>query len=279
MKLNEMKEVLFREGIRLTKSLGQNFLHDQNQLRRIVAAAELSADDFVLEVGPGLGPLTEVIRESGATVQAVELDGRLAAILRRQWPETEKFQLIEADALALAREGSRIPSALPPGWKLVSNLPYSVASPLLVELALAENRPERMVTTLQLEVADRIMARTDERNYGVLTLLLQLSYEPVSSFRIPAACFFPEPEIDSACIVLKRRPTPLLPAGSEKIFRRVVKTAFSQRRKMMVKLLKQEWPAPLLLGALEKLGIAPQARAEDVSLEQFVALTRALSNP
>ena len=133
-----------------------------------------------------------------------------------------------------------------------------------------------MVTTLQLEVAQRLMARADDDDYGVLTLLVQLDYEPRDSFKIPADCFFPAPDVDSACVILERRATPLLPENLRATFVKIVKRAFSQRRKMMLKLLKQDWAADKLASAFVELKISPQERAEKLSLEQFVELTKKL---
>ena len=204
MKLTEMKQLLATRGIRLTKSLGQNFLHDANQLRRIVAAADLKKTDRVLEIGPGLGPLTEL----------------------------------------LVQEAGR--------------------------------GPQRMVATLQIEVARRLMAKFDTSDYGVLTLLVQADYEPREWFKIPAGCFFPEPDVESACVCLERRPRPLLQPEERHTFVRIVKRSFSQRRKMMLKLLKQDWPAPRLAAEFERLNLSPQIRAEAVSLEQFAQLAQGL---
>jgi 16S rRNA (adenine1518-N6/adenine1519-N6)-dimethyltransferase len=159
-------------------------------------------------------------------------------------------------------------------WKLVANLPYSVASTILVELAQAPQRPERMVATLQLEVAHRLMAKAGDEDYGVLTLLMQLDYELREWFKIPAGCFFPAPDVDSACVVLIRRAQPLLPEIQRAIFVKIVKRAFSQRRKMMLKLLCEDWPVEKLERAFEKLQISLQIRAEAVSMDQFVALAQ-----
>jgi 16S rRNA (adenine1518-N6/adenine1519-N6)-dimethyltransferase len=158
----------------------------------------------------------------------------------------------------------------------VANLPYSVASPILVELAQTRQRPERMVATLQLEVAQRLMAKSGDEDYGVLTLLVQLDYEPREWFKIPASCFFPEPDVDSACVVLIRRAQPLLPENQHAAFVKIVKRAFSQRRKMMLKLLKQDWPLGKLEQAFDELRLSQQIRAEEVSLEQFVSLAKTL---
>jgi 16S rRNA (adenine1518-N6/adenine1519-N6)-dimethyltransferase len=296
MKLTEMREALARRGIRLTKSLGQNFLHDANQLRRIVAAAELSKTDKVLEIGPGLGPLTKLLLANAGEVLAIEKDARLVEFLREQFasvsegrvpraqnledgknqgiaqPGLPKFILLHDDALDYLKCESPDWS----NWKLVANLPYAVASPILVELAQSARRPERMVVTLQLEVARRLMAGPGDKDYGVLTLLVQLNYEPRQSFKIPAGCFFPAPDVDSACAVLTRRAAPLLREYQRPRFVEIVKRAFSERRKMMLKLLKQDWPEPSLDQAVQKLGISPLARAEQLSLAQYAALTEEL---
>jgi 16S rRNA (adenine1518-N6/adenine1519-N6)-dimethyltransferase len=272
MKLTEMKQILASGQIQLTKSLGQNFLHDGNQLRRIVDAAELTKADKVLEIGPGLGPLTELLVERTGEVLAIEKDRRLVDFLLQKFAGVEHLKILHDDALDYVKTEKRDWSE----WKLVANLPYSVASPILVELAQAEKCPQRLVATLQLEVAQRLVAKADEDDYGVLSLLMQLRYEPLGNFKIPAECFFPAPDVDSACVALKRRETPLLPMELHAAFDRLVKRGFSQRRKMMLKLLKQDWPVEKLTSVFEQLGLSPQIRAEKVSLEQFVELTKRL---
>jgi 16S rRNA (adenine1518-N6/adenine1519-N6)-dimethyltransferase len=287
-----MRELLASRGIQLTKSLGQNFLHDGNQLRRIVAAATLTGDDRVLEIGPGLGPLTELLLENAGEVLAIEKDARLVEFLRERFNvgqasslspsknensetgATPVLRLLHDDALAFLKRERRDWCE----WKLVANLPYSVASPILVELAQGTRAPEKIVATLQLEVAQRLMARPGDRDYGVLTLLVQFDYAPVDSFKIPKSCFFPEPAVDSACVVLNRRATPLLPENQREIFVKIVKRAFSQRRKMMLKLLREDWPVEKLEQAFAELKIPPQERAEKLSLEQFTGLTWMLTN-
>ncbi|HXI53060.1 MAG TPA: 16S rRNA (adenine(1518)-N(6)/adenine(1519)-N(6))-dimethyltransferase RsmA [Candidatus Saccharimonadales bacterium] len=272
MKLSEMKQVLAVRGIQLTKSLGQNFLHDGNQLRKIVDAGRLRSQDRVLEVGPGLGPLTELLLAQAGSVLAVEKDERLVEVLRERFPNHPRLTLVAGDALEYTRRHREWA-----GWKAISNLPYSVASPILVELALAASGPDRIVATLQLEVAERAAARAGDDAYGVFSLLLQLHYTPAPGFKIPASCFHPMPEVDSGCLVLERRPRPLLAPDQTQTFVQLVKRAFSQRRKMMLKLLRQDWPAARLEAGFASLGLAPQTRAEEVSLEQFVRLAGALT--
>jgi 16S rRNA (adenine1518-N6/adenine1519-N6)-dimethyltransferase len=215
-------------------------------------------------------------------VLAIEKDARLVSVLRARFdahsiPAVEAEQrgvleLVQADALHYLRAHERDWN----GWKLVANLPYSVASPLLVDLAQARRGPDRLVATLQIEVAKRLVALHGNGDYGVLTLLVQLDYEPQGWFKIPASCFFPEPDVDSACVCLVRRPQALLPQENKSTFIALVKRGFSQRRKMMLKLLKQDWPVEKLEHAFEQLHISRLARAEVVSLEQFVRLTQIL---
>ena len=290
MTLTEMRELLAKRDIQLTRSLGQNFLHDGNQLRRIAAAAEILPTDKILEIGPGLGPLTELLLAKAGEVLAIEMDARLVDFLCERFATEERnaelltgalerqdaepnqsaaFHLLHDDALAFLKREPRDWS----DWKLVANLPYSVASPILVELAAGVRAPKMLVATLQLEVARRLMARADDDDYGILTLLVQLDFQPRGWFKIPPECFFPSPDVDSACVCLVRRATPLLPENLRAAFVKIVKRGFSQRRKMMLKLLKADWPKEQLEAAFAELNISPQERAEKLSLEQFVALT------
>src|SRR6266403_292213 len=157
-----MKQIVTEGDIQLTRSLGQNFLHDSNQLRKIVGAAELKKSDKVLEIGPGLGPLTELLVERAGQILAIEKDMRLVHVLQKRFGAS--IELLHDDALDFLRREKRDWSE----WKLVANL--------------------------QIEVAKRLMAKPDDPDYGVLTLLVQFEYEPQEWFKIPASCFFPEPE-------------------------------------------------------------------------------------
>lgn len=251
---------------------------------------KLKKTDRVLEVGPGLGPLTELLVEQAGEVLAIEKDAKLVAVLSERFKagqasrlsrpgegtgETPVLRLLHDNALAYLSREARDWSE----WKLVANLPYSVASPILAELAAGGCGPRRMVATLQIEVAKRLLAKPGTPDYGVLTLLVQLDYEPQGWFKIPASCFFPEPDVDSACVCLVRREQPLLLPEQREPFTRIVKRSFSQRRKMMLKLLKQDWPEPRLAAEFHRLELAPQVRAEEVSLEQFAQLARGLPLP
>ena len=274
MNRNEMRSTLDEESVRLSKALGQNLLHDQNVLRRIAKSADLQPADQALEIGPGLGALTEHLLPAVDQLTAIEKDKRLHAHLRERFADDDKLRLIHADALKYFQNQEIDWS----GWKLVSNLPYNVASPLLVDLAAMPRGPERLVVTVQWEVGQRLAAQYATREYSKLTLLVGCRYIVNDMFKISPHCFFPEPRVDSACLTLDRRPEPLYPEALHKPFTTVVKRAFSQRRKMMRKNLKGGWPEDKLDAAMTAAGLDSKIRAEKVTLEQFVTLTQELQN-
>jgi 16S rRNA (adenine1518-N6/adenine1519-N6)-dimethyltransferase len=272
MKYSEIREILSSHGIQLTKSLGQNFLHDANQLEKIAAAAELTPADQVLEIGPGLGPLTELLIRSNAKVLAVELDSRLIPILSERFRGIENFELRHGDGVALMKEGLDWQE-----WKLVANLPYSVASVMLVDSALNPRCFKRIVVTLQWEVVNRIAAAAGTEDYGLLSLLIRLRYDVLDHFKIKRGAFFPPPDVDSGVITLERRSEELLPVELHPLFVKIVKLGFSQRRKMMKKLLKTQWSEAVLTDAFQQLGLCDDIRAEKVTLEQFTRLTEIIN--
>ncbi len=270
MTLSEMRSLLAEHNIRLTKSLGQNFLYDVNQIRKIVSAADIQKNDNVLEIGPGLGPLTEHLIPSAGLVMAVEKDKRLAEILKQRFSDAKNFQLICDDALDFVKNKNWN------DWIVVSNLPYSVASPILVELSKNEYPPKKLTVTVQLEVAQRIIAQHSEDDYGLLSLFIQLRYLPQGFFKIPASCFFPAPKVDSACITMTRREKELLTNDQRELFYKIIKRAFSQRRKIMMKLIKSDFPN--IKDAFTTLNISADARGESISLNQYVELTKFISS-
>jgi len=273
MNLSTMKSKLASRGIRLTKSLGQNFLHDGNVLRRIVERAGLAPGDQVLEIGPGLGPLTRILLEHGTRVLAVEADKRLTAFLEKDFADAPGLTLRHADALEWLR---REPGDWR-GWKMVSNLPYSAGSPILVELALNPAPPDLITATLQREVVERLASPHGVKSYGLISILVQNRYDVTDRFPIPAACFFPAPKVESECVTLRRRPSPRVSDDRLDIFVTLVKLAFSQRRKVMWKLLKQRWSAEALERARATLELDRMARAETLSPDAFAALARLLA--
>ena len=273
MNRTDIRQTLDEESIRLTKSLGQNLLHDQNVLRRIVKAADIQPDDEVLEVGPGLGALTGFLLPKAKNLLAIEKDRRLAEHLRHRFEDIPHFKLLHQDAL----EHFKNQDTDWAHWKFVSNLPYSVASPLLVDLALMPRGPRQLVVTLQHEVAQRICSTPGTKEYGRLTLLIQFNYVPDSMFKISPHCFFPEPRVDSACLSLRRRDKPILPHNLQKTYTTLIKRAFSQRRKMMRKNLRGTWPDEQIDGAMTAAKLDGTIRAERVTLEQFALLAEALN--
>ncbi|HUR45903.1 MAG TPA: 16S rRNA (adenine(1518)-N(6)/adenine(1519)-N(6))-dimethyltransferase RsmA [Candidatus Saccharimonadales bacterium] len=272
MNLSEMKQTLAGRRIQLSKSLGQNFLHDYNVLHKIAAAGELTKSDLVLEIGPGLGPLTKLLLDHAGEVLAIEKDQRLLEVLRERFTGVGHLKLLHDDALDYLRvhqDWSR--------WKVVSNLPYSVASPILVELAQMPQGPERIVATLQFEVVQRLMARAGHGDYGLLTLLVQARYEPVAYFKIASGSFFPPPDVDSACITLIRRREPVIPLELQRPFEKIIRRGFSQRRKIFLKLLKADWPEEKLRTTFEVMQLDQKIRAEKLTLEQFAQMARLLT--
>ena len=272
MNLSEIRKQLNDNDILLTRSLGQTFMHDRNQLRKIVGLAKLSDADRVIEIGPGLGPWTELLLDTAGQVTAIETDLRLAKQLEERLGQRDNFTLQHADAMKLVRKAEFDWS----GHKLVANLPYSIASPLLIDLADLAGRPSAMVVPLQLEVVQRLLARPATKEYGVLTLLIGLHYASGESFVIPRGSFYPEPNVDSGCIELLRRETPLLPPELRPVFKKIVKRVFAERRKKMMKLLKRDWPEATVTEAFNSLGLDESIRAERVTLKQFTELTRHL---
>jgi 16S rRNA (adenine1518-N6/adenine1519-N6)-dimethyltransferase len=273
MNLSEIRNLLREEDIMLTKSLGQTFMHDQNQLRKIVGLAKLTAADHVIEIGPGLGSLTGLLLQTAGHVTAIETDRRLVKLLDERFGERSNFTLQHADAMKIVRKSKF-------DWskhKLVANLPYSIASPLLIDLAASAGRPRGMIVTLQLEVVQRLLAQSATKEYGVLTLLIGLHYATGESFVIPRGSFYPEPNVDSGCIELLRRETPLLLPKLCPVFKKIVKRVFAERRKKMMKLLKRDWPEAAVVEAFDALGLDEKIRAERVTLEQFTELTQRLS--
>lgn len=269
MTLAEMRSLLATHGIRLTRSLGQNFLHDQNQVRRIVELAGLQPGGQVLEIGPGLGPLTEALLAAGARVVAIEKDARVGQILESRLGHESRLQILIQDALHWLKDDSRDLS----DWQVVSNLPYSVGSTLLVDLAELSRPPESLTVTLQAEVVDRIRAQPGSAEYGILTLLLARVYEAGRHFQISPTCFFPVPDVTSGCIRLERRSHPLVAGHGVEAYHQLVKTGFSQRRKRFLKLLRKDWPEGLLGEVWKDLELHPDVRAEALSPETFASLS------
>lgn len=276
LKLSEIRKILADSGLMLTKSLGQNFLHDGNQLARIVSLASINPGDRVLEVGPGMGALTGPLLDAGAHVTSIEKDQRLVDFLKNHRLQNHpRFELIHDDALDLIKRHDRDWT----GFKFVSNLPYSVGSPIIVELALSAAPPDILVISLQLEVIERIFAGAGKKEYGLLSILMQLTYEPVEYFKLPSGCFFPPPDVTSACGLLVRRPERPVKDRDELLkVRDLVKKAFQQRRKTLANSLKPQYTTEQVVAALDSVGHPPLQRPDKLSPDEFVQFFRLLTN-
>jgi len=251
------------------KRFGQHFLSDASVIDAIVRAIAPAHDDAIVEIGPGLGALTAPLTTRLARLSVIELDRDLAAQLRRRYPP-ETLYLIEADALTV--DFAELGKTLGQRLRIVGNLPYNISSPLLFHLmtAAAEVRDQHFM--LQREVVDRLIAAPGGRDYGRLSVMLQARYKMRKLFDVPPDAFTPPPRVMSAVL----RMTPLLPERprpqSDALFSQLVARAFAQRRKMLRRALG-DWAVHVPWDALQ---IAPTARAEDLSVGQFIRLSDAL---
>jgi len=270
--------LLSRLGFRPSKRLGQNFLQDANLARALVRDAGVEEGAFVLEVGPGLGRLTEPLLEAGARVLAVEVDGRLVEVLRERLGDAEGLELVHADVLAgkhrLEPEvARRLPSA--GDWHLVANLPYVVSAPLLVVLASLANPPRSMSVLVQREVADRIRAEPGSSDWGPLSIRLQVGYEARPGREVDPRLFWPRPRVQSAVVHLRRREAAPSPEAVESLSA-LVGGLFHRRRqgigRVLGDLLGDRGAAAALL---EGAGIDPSVRAETLPVEALVRLAAA----
>jgi 16S rRNA (adenine1518-N6/adenine1519-N6)-dimethyltransferase len=275
----DVRALASRHGIRPTKQRGQNFVIDANTVRRIVAAADLRADDTVLEVGPGLGSLTLGLLPDAARVMAVELDAALAAALPATVAEfapalAERLTVVEADALLLRAGDPRLP--VPP-TALVANLPYNVAVPVLLELLAAFESIQRVLVMVQLEVADRLAAGPGSRVYGVPSVKAAWFGDVRRVGLVGRTVFWPAPNVDSGLVSIVRRPPPATAVSRVDVFA-VVDAAFAQRRKTLrAALAGLAGSATGAEAALRAAGVDPGLRGERLGLVEFVRVAEALA--
>ncbi|MBA2435816.1 MAG: ribosomal RNA small subunit methyltransferase A [Chthoniobacterales bacterium] len=272
MKLSEIGNILREIRVVPVKTLGQNFLHDQNLARWMVQEATISASDFVLEIGPGLGALTEPALATGARVLAIEKDGRLADFLRVRFAD-RRVEIIHGDALEF-----EVQQLFPNGpVKLLGNLPYYISTQLLLRYFEQASPITLGVLMLQREVAARLSAAPRSKDYGILTLAVQLQCRVEYLRTVPASVFLPQPEVDSAFVRLTPREPNELPDHDRELFFALVRRGFSQRRKQLGKLLREQvadWPQ-----AAREIGASATARAEELSLAQWIALSNFVQPP
>ena len=268
------QHILNRFKLRADKKLGQNFLIDENVVRQIVEAAELSEADTVLEVGPGIGTLTQGLAESKAQVVAVELDTRLLPVLATTLEGYDNVRVVHGDILKV----NIMEEVGAPEFKVCANLPYYITTPIIFALLEKRLPMERLVAMVQKEVAERMAAQPGGKEYGALSVAIQYYTEPEIAFIVPPTSFIPAPAVDSAVIVCKRRSKPPVEVCDEALFFRVVKAAFSLRRKMLSNSLKNMGiKGEQVAKWLELAGVDGKRRAETLSLEDFAKLTNSFN--
>lgn len=275
------KDIIRRHGFSFKKSLGQNFLIDQNILDKIVDAAELDSTKGALEIGPGIGALTERLAQTAGTVTAVEIDRRLIPILEEVLEPYEHVQVEQADVLEVD-----LPDLFERNFKdvakvsVVANLPYYVTTPILMKLLEGKLPLEHIVVMIQKEVAVRMAASPGSKDYGSLSIAVQYYSEPKLICTVPNTVFIPQPNVDSAVIRLTVREHPPVDAKDELHFFDVVHSSFAQRRKTISNNLKSRFSPP---GGRERIdslliqaGIEPSRRGETLSLQEFATLSNVL---
>ncbi len=278
--LPPLREVIRRHGLAARRDLGQHFLLDANLTDRIARAAfgpgeaDLSRGTAI-EIGPGPGGLTRSLLRAGARVLAVEVDRRaLDALADLSALAGGRLVAMETDALELDLQSAARSHGLPPPYRIVSNLPYNIGTPLLVRWLRNPADIERMVLMFQREVADRLTARPGSKTYGRLSVFAQWLCEAATLFGLPAAAFTPPPKVASSVVSLRPRAAPLAPADPA-CLERVTAAAFGRRRKMLRQSLKPLLAEPA--EALRALGIDPTARGETLTVQQFCAIARTVT--
>ncbi len=282
-----LSALLKKYKLRPRKGLGQNFLSDPLHLGKIIEAADLTSKDTVLEVGPGPGMLTRLLTETAGRVVAVELDPHMVHLLQTEYGHLTNLTVVQADILQ-ARLDRLIPhpgddpqptsDANPPAYKVVANLPYYITSAVLRYLLEATPKPERVVVTIQKEVAQRITAKPNKMS--LLAVSVQLYGQPTLVHHIPASAFYPPPKVDSAVVRIDLFPHPALTDISPADFFRVVKAGFAQKRKQLKNTLAGglRRPSAEIVAALEQAGIAPTRRAETLTLAEWNRLAGILND-
>lgn len=266
------QELLKQAGFRPSRRLGQNFLLDENMLQAIARDARIARGETVLEVGPGLGFLTRHLLDCGARLVCVEIDERVLSIAQ-SWIAGPLW--LHCDVLAGKHTlAPAVAAALPEdsAWQLVSNLPYSVAAPLLAVLADLAHPPRGMTVLVQREVAERIAARPGSSDWGLLSIALQTDYEVELVRHVPAQLFWPRPEVESSVVRLVRKARPLAP-GARKQLLALSARLFQRRRQTLGRVLGELWGREPALARLAALGWQPSRRAEELDLGELLLLS------
>ena len=278
------RAILERHGFTFKKSFGQNFLTDTNILQKIVDTAEIDKKVNVIEIGPGIGALTEFLAESAAEVMAFEIDNRLVPILADTLRDFDNVTVVNQDILKvdLAQYIAEFKNPDLP-IKVVANLPYYITTPILMHLIESGILFSEFVVMMQREVADRISAQPNTKAYGSLSIAVQYYMTAKVAFIVPRTVFVPAPNVDSAILKMVRRDQPAVEVQDEKFFFKVSKASFAHRRKTLWNNLtshfgKSEVTKGKLTAALEQAELSPSVRGEALSLEEFARLADALKS-
>jgi 16S rRNA (adenine1518-N6/adenine1519-N6)-dimethyltransferase len=272
----ETRDMLAHEGLAPRKRLGQHFLVDRGVVGRMIELAGVAGNEAVLEIGPGLGALTDDLAARAARLYVVEYDRGLCDVLRRKFAARSEVHVIEGDALRVD-----LRAVIPEGTvKVVASLPYNVAVPILFRLLDERAIFSDLTVMVQREVADRLLARPGTRAYGAPSVLFQLHAEPQGRFRVPASAFYPRPQVTSEVIRVRLQLHPRTPVQDPKLFRAIVRAAFNHRRKTLRNALQSLAPRQCLppdawIDVFAKVGIEPRARGETLDLQTFAALSDA----
>lgn len=276
------KEILKKHGFTFKKSLGQNFLTDLNILNNIIEAADLNEESHVIEVGPGIGALTEQLARHSQQVLAFEIDQRLLPVLKDTLSPYSNVTVVNQDVLKadVAQIAAETFSSLD-NIKVVANLPYYITTPIMMSFLESELPVAEMIVMMQKEVAERIIANPGSKAYGSLSIAIQYYMEASIAFIVPKTAFVPQPNVDSAILKLVRRLEPRVAVHSEQHFFELVRASFTQRRKTLWNNLigfygKTHEQKEKIRQALEITNIEPSRRAETLSLEEFADLSNAL---
>jgi len=272
-----IKELLDRYGFRFSKALGQNFLIDGNIVRKIVSEANITKEDYVLEIGPGMGTLTEELALKAKKVVAVELDRSLLPVLDETLKDYDNVEIVHGDILEIDIK-KIVEEKLSGGpIKVVANLPYYVTTPIIAKLLEEEINLTSIIVMVQKEVAERMSAKPGSKAYGSLTVFVNYYSNPSIIVKVPKTVFMPQPKIDSAVIKLDKR-SEFPDVDKEKLFK-LVKAAFSKRRKTILNALSTygfNVEKDIFREALESCGIKAEERAENISVEDFSKLSKIL---
>lgn len=281
MNYRQVRDFFALNQTRPKKQLGQNFLVNPEVLKIIVEAGELTDTDTVIEIGAGLGCLTDVLVQCVKRVIAVEVDELLYKALAAQFSIDPRVQLLNADILKLELGSllSHDPETVLPAFKVIANLPYSITTPILWKLLSHHKEIHSCVLMMQKEVAERIVAGPGGKDYGALTIGVGYRADTALISTLPPENFYPAPKVDSALLKLTMRENPKVAVDNEELFFKIVRTAFRTRRKMLKNTLTRGRlaPAEVLAAAFEELRIAPQRRPETLDITEFAALTNFLS--